>query len=873
MKHSLPLLSLLLATPVFAAPALPHWEWAGWGGGGYFWCAVADPRNPDVFYLGGDVVGLYKSTDGGRSWRFANNGLHHYGVYSLAVAPSDTRTLYAMTEDGIARSRDGALSWTPLAETRNGARKLSVKRGPTVRGIAVDPTNPLVVYAGSGRGEVCKSSDGGETWTKLDFLSALPKEEPGGPAAPWGESFLWFGVNFPQGDWSAHARIERFLGESGADWSRYRALSAKVFLPEGNARLSASLVVQSGNAWKWVESPFQNLSPGQWNEVELDLSKVTDPTSCRLVHLVIRRQQNEAFKGELGIDAVTLLPKDPAADTPFVIGDWETKDADGWRKSNANDARFSGAFRSSRTAAEPDNGPISSVVVSLTNPKLVFIAHSTLGLFRSDDGGATWTHASALPKGATHVAGGFRAAPGLFYAAFGKDGLFRSTDGGLAWTRVETLPNGTPVREIAPDPRNPAKVVHLIATSGWNGQYFVSRDGGATWSSNRKFDRDPVGNPTLAKGGGHGDLSAATNLALSPADPDRLVISANWNNLVSHDGGRTWQEASKGADITCFHDVRFANGSVYAVAMDEGLFRSDDNGATWTNLAPERYTPGLSGHQWRVLPQVLPGGKVRILSTVSAWRAERDYPPFVLVSEDNGATFSRSAGLPEYRSHTNCMWGEAHARAIAADPKDPDTIYLGIDGDPENGNAGEGVFKSTDGGKTFTHLAAQPGSRRMFYGIAVDPTDSKRVFWAACGETSGVYVSPDGGESWTKTSCPAEWFFNLEVMPSGTVLAGGSHLWISRNHGETWTQSTYLEGVTICGIAFDPADESRLWVSAVTWGGDTSAGIGVYESTDGGRKWTNISGDIPNLKPLIVRYNPATRDLWAAGPGIWRTRR
>ena len=854
-------------------PQKPHWEWCGWGGGGYFWSAAADPKDPDVFYLGGDVVGLYKSTDGGRSWSFANNGLHNYGVYSLAVAPSDGRTLYAMTEDGIARSRDAAESWTPLAESRNGARKLSIKRGATVRGVAVDPTNPLVVYAGSARGEVCKSTDGGDTWTKLDFLSALPKEAPQGPDASSGESFLWFGVNFPQGDWNAHARLERFLSQSGADWSAYRALAAKVYLPKGNVKLSASIAVQSGSGWSWVESPFKNLVPGEWNDVELDFSKVTDPASCKLVHLLIRRQQNEAFKGEVGIDAVRLLPKDPAA-KPQVIGDWETKDLDGWRKSNANDARFSGATRSSRSAAEPDDGPIASVVVSPTNPRLLFVAHSTLGLFRSADGGASWTFAGALPRKARHVAGGAN----LFYAAFGstsssrKDGLFRSDDAGVTWTPVEGLPAGASVREIAIDPRNP-KTIHLIATSGWNGQYIVSRDGGATWKSNRRFERDLVGNPTLAGQGKNGDLSAATNLAMSPADPDRLVISANWNNLVSHDGGLSWQEASKGADITCFHDLRFAGNSVYAAAMDEGLFRSDDNGATWKNLTPQRYTPGLSGHQWRVLPQILPGGRVRILSTVSAWRAERDYPPSVLLSEDNGATFTRSTGLPEYRSHTNCMWGEAHARAIAADPSNPDIIYLGIDGDPENGNAGEGVFKSTDGGKTFTQLAAQPGSRRMFYGIAVDPTDPKRVFWAACGATSGVYVSPDAGASWRKTSCPTEWFFNLEVTPSGTVLAGGNHLWISRDHGETWTQSTKIEGVTICGIAFDPADENRLWVGATTWGSGDTPGVGVYESTDGGRTWTNISGDIPNRKPLIVRYNPATRELWAAGPGVFRTRR
>ena len=95
-----------------------HWTWSGWGGGGWFWSSAADPKDPNVFYMGGDVDGLWKTTDGGRSWAFANAGLQNYGVYSLAVAPSDGRFVYALTQDGVAASADGAKTWTPCAETR-----------------------------------------------------------------------------------------------------------------------------------------------------------------------------------------------------------------------------------------------------------------------------------------------------------------------------------------------------------------------------------------------------------------------------------------------------------------------------------------------------------------------------------------------------------------------------------------------------------------------------------------------------------------------------------------------------------------------------------------------------------------------------------
>ena len=63
-----------------------HWTWCGWGGGGWFWSSAADPVNPDVFYMGGDVNGIWKTVDAGKSWSFVNKGLGNYVVYSLAVA-------------------------------------------------------------------------------------------------------------------------------------------------------------------------------------------------------------------------------------------------------------------------------------------------------------------------------------------------------------------------------------------------------------------------------------------------------------------------------------------------------------------------------------------------------------------------------------------------------------------------------------------------------------------------------------------------------------------------------------------------------------------------------------------------------------------
>ena len=681
---------LAVALCGFAANPEVKWTWCGWGGGGWFWSAACDPKSADVLYMGGDVVGVYKSVDGGRSWRFANRGIHDYGVYSLAVG-SDAKTVYAMTVNGLARSDDGAATWTPLAATLKGALNLSAKRGATVRGIAAEPADPRRVWAGSLTGAVMRSADGGATWTAVDHLAAL-------------------------------------------------------------------------------------------------------------------------------------------------------------------------------AARPPKPEPVASVVIASPDAKLVFVCHGGLGLFRSADGGRTWTHPDT-PVPAMHVAA--TSAAGVLYGAFGTNGVWRSADGGVSWTRSRLQPEpGDVLREVAADPRD-ARTVHAIGRNKLRGLYYRTRDDGETWTANDRHVRDYVNNPTLPeepKGRGHsGRMTGASQIVVSPTNPDHVFIAANWNNVVSHDGGETWEESAKGADITCFFDIRFFEGSVYATAMDEGLLRSDDNGATWTQLQPRRWKDGLSGHQWRVLPRRTKQGKLRIVSTLSAWRGAKEFPNAVLIHEEGRKLPLWGEGLPERRPRQNTMWEEGYARALCCDPRNPSRLYLGIDGDD-----GGGIFTSADNGFHWQRLAGQPATRRMFFGLAVDPKDSNTLYWGGCGVGAGVYTSRDGGATWAKGPMN-DWIFNVEPSKDGAVYAGGKNLWRTTDHGATWTRLTDLKDRTVVGIATDPGNPRRIWFSAISFG--TNSAGGVYESTDGGASWKNISGDIGNTRPYVLRYNPDRKELWAAGPAVFRTAR
>jgi len=892
MKRSIArCLALVLATvPALAAdppaPVEQHWEPVGWGGGGFYWATAYHPTDPAVLYLGGDVAGVYKTTDQGRHWRFANQGLHNYGVYGLAIATSAPDTVYAQTLDGLAKTRDGGAHWQFMPETGKAKLNLSASRGGSVRPVAIDPSNAEVVYAGGATGRLAKTTDGGQTWQPLPYLEtafAGPPSLATTPPACTGQGFLVLTYASEAGDWAKNGRVEKALAyPQGADWSGYRKLTARVFVPPGAPKIEAQLVVQTGDDWLWQQGPWAAGRPGEWTETALSFDGLKSLEKVRIAYVVIRSPEG-GYQGEIFLDSLALHSSAETALVPgaaappdgvTLLADWEKPgDADGWRANQKiSDALYITGARQSSEPAVAEKGVIASVAVAPGQSQLVYAASTVYGLLRSEDAGATWTHLAAAPRGVVGITPSPHD-PNLVYVACGQEGVHRSTDRGATWTPLrEGLDPKAGLREVVVDPRRPA-VLHAIASLDWNGTYYRSDDGGAHWTANRMMSRDLTDNPTLpdetgggAYPAGQATFSRPTNLAISPANPDLLFCSGNWRNVFSADGGRTWQERSRGADITCAQDIQFRDGKVYVVAMDEGLLVSDDRGGSWRQLAPLKYSDDVSGHQWRV--RLLPGGG--IVSTVFPWAGQ----PNAVLRSDDGRTFTKHAtGLPTYIPKPNTMWGQGYARALAVDPANPDIMYLGIDGDaePDQGRAGGGIFRSADGGRTWQQLVNQPGSRRMFYGLAVDPTDSRRLFWGTCGTGGGVWRSEDGGESWSRVFSNEGWVFNVEVTGQGVIYAGGNNLWRSDDHGTTWRQVTrFPNGPVVVGIAYDPDDPQRLWISRVTWG-EGAAGGAIHATADGGRTWTEITGDIAYRKPLVLRYDAVAKELWAGGVGLFKT--
>ena len=117
-------------------------------------CLAIDPLTPSTLYAGARNDGIvFKSTDGGASWRF--RGLSGRTVGAVAIDPVTPSTVYAGTNFGVAKSTNGGGNWT--------TGDPSIAAGS----LAIDPLTPSTLYAGTGRG-VFRSTDGGGSWTEVN---------------------------------------------------------------------------------------------------------------------------------------------------------------------------------------------------------------------------------------------------------------------------------------------------------------------------------------------------------------------------------------------------------------------------------------------------------------------------------------------------------------------------------------------------------------------------------------------------------------------------------------------------------------------------------------------------------------------------------
>ena len=219
--------------------------------------------------------------------------------------------------------------------------------------------------------------------------------------------------------------------------------------------------------------------------------------------------------------------------------------------------------------------------------------------------------------------------------------------------------------------------------------------------------------------------------------------------------------------------------------------------------------------------------------------------------------------------------------SIALDPSNPDTVYVGTGEDDFGGDNyyGAGILKSTDSGATWTQISGPfvgaSGSDQFCGGafigaLAVSPRNSQVILAGAaffCAPRSGVYLTTNGGASWTKVlggSPGTAVFFDPTTGNAyaalGNPFGGNTNngVYISTNGGTSWTTDdgtspNTLPAATSMGriaLAEFPGNPPTLYAGVAGGINTSSPGLlGVFKSTDGGAGWTKLSSVPPYCDP------------------------
>jgi photosystem II stability/assembly factor-like uncharacterized protein len=435
------------------------------------------------------------------------------------------------------------------------------------------------------------------------------------------------------------------------------------------------------------------------------------------------------------------------------------------------------------------------------------------GLYKSSDGGATWTQ---LTKGLpTHVGriglSISAAAPHRVYANVdsspGVGGVYRSDDAGATWTHTDgdqrIWQRGWYFSGITADPKN-ADVVYVMNTSTYR-----SVDGGKSFSA-------ILGDPT-------GDDYHA--LWIDPAASNRMILCSDQGTIVTVNGGKTWSSWYNQPTAQLYHvitDNAFPY-SAYGSQQDSGAdmqisqgrygtisnqdLRPLDVGGENGYLAPDPQHPGL-----------VYGGTVTKELVATGW--EQNVDPTI--------------------AHPGTVWRNTWTLPLAISPADRKTLYFGH----------QNVFRSRDGGQTWQIVS--PDLSRANEGTPAN------LDAATVADTNNVNRH---GVVYAIAPSP---------LRPGLVWAGtdDGYVWVTRDDSQTWHNVTppALGAWSKVGIIeasrFDP---STAYVAVDRHRLDDYRAY-IYRTRDGGASWTPIANGIPNGSFVnVVREDTVRRGLLYAG--------
>jgi photosystem II stability/assembly factor-like uncharacterized protein len=737
----------------------------------------------------------------------------------LSLALSCTLAAQAQTSPAPATSQPSTVRVDSETISGLGARNIgSAAMSGRISALdAVQEGQRLTLYIGSASGGVWKSVNGGATFKPVFDKQAMQSIgavtiDPKNPKTIWvgtGESWTRNSVSIGDGVYKST--------DGGENW-------AHMGLKESE-RISKILVDPTATDTVYVCVPGKLWSDSD----ERGLYKTTDGG----------KTWAKILKGANASTGCSMISMDRQSPKTIYAGMWDFR-RQGW------------TFRS---GGDGPNAPSGS------------------GLFKSTDGGATWTEltdasAQGLPskpwgRVAVTVA---PSKPNVVYAFIEaeppKNALYRSDDGGRTWTLGDRsqmmIWRPFYFAHLIVDPKNENKIYKPDLA------LIVSNDGGKSFSN--------------ISGGAHGDFH---DLWINPNNTDHIIAGDDGGLWYSYDGGNRWWKGEN-LPVSQFYHVSTDMDRPYRVYG--GL---QDN-SSWVGAS--QYPGGITNHQW----ENMYGGD-------GFWMFADPSDPDYIYAEYQGGAISRInrkthesrniQPLPQYKEgKLRYNWNTP----IHLSPTGNGTIYIGA----------QFLFRSRDKGQTWERISPDlttndPEKQKQeqsggvtvdnsaaemhttIYSIAESPKNPNLI-WVGTDD-GNLQITRDGGKTWTNTvgniqGLPKNaWVSYIDAghFDEGTAYAtfdlhtfGDMRPYVYRttDYGQTWTPLV-AENSPVRGYAHvvreDLVNRELLFVGTEQ---------GLWISLDGGRQWAQYKGgEMPNVAVRDLVIHPRDHDLVIAthGRGIW----
>ncbi len=749
---SLLVLLMTLADSGLCGSAIRNWEPAGLSGGGGMFSPAISPADPNLMMINCDMSAAYISQDGGHNWRM----IHHAQLRTdtrcrPAFHPLDPNVIYASSSGRLRISRDRGETFAPIGDLKE------LLYGQ----IAINPSDPNVMLAGTRSSRACLSRDAGDTWTICN-----------GPA---GQAIAF--------------HFDPMTGRRAKPQALMFAATDKgIWRSDDGSRT-------------WMEAT--NGLP--WKEIQ-GFAGGSDPAGgvTMLYCTVTSKMENGVLRGGVYRSRDQGRSWQPAMGQGINV---DTTTADQWAY---------GPIAQYRQILTTDAKPLT---VYVTNTSTGFHPPHHETVYRSDDGGDTWRATyfqdprfkqyNVAPNYVTASAGqSFKGGDTPFGAAIcngDPDRLilvwsqsYVTHDGGRTWFNGDTYP----ALNQEPKPGCAWVCTGLVVTTTWN--YYVdpfeanrhyiaytdigfarSLDGGKTWIWWDKnswapwrntcyeiaFDPDAPGKMWSA----FSDVHDIPN--------DNIISERHGHNrpggvCVSRDFGASWKNEAQGLAPRPVTSIVLDPGSpkgsrtLYAGVFMEGVYKSTDDGATWT-LKKE----GL-GHPLNMrVSRVILHKDGTLFAMICAMRPAQGKP---LISEGVGLYRSRDGA--ETWEKVNASQLFLYPKDFSVHPQNSNVIVVGVC-DAGGGDQSGGLWRTADGGRTWQRIARE--GRQTF----------------------GGYFHPKH-EGW--------------IYMTLTEGAPGAGLWLSQDNGRTWQAFDNLPFSNVQRVTFDPSDDALMYVT--TFGGSVWRG-------------------------------------------------